>query len=364
MFSFVLVSVGTAKAQDADTLSNKGALTISGYVDTYYQYNFNKPYNNVNTGRVFDLPHNSFSLGLVQTVFTYSVDRLNVVADLTFGPNADLGNFGNDGTSRIIKQAYISYDFTDQLTFTVGQYGTHIGYELIDAPLNYNYSLSYLFGNGPFYHTGAKLDYAVGDHFGLMVGVVNGWDALMDFNDKKSVTAQVSLAPVEGFNVYLNWIGGDEYGGASAFGDTEGSFTSLFDLTTSFQATQSFLIGVNAAYGSFSSGYAHPEADNAYSEDATWGGGAIYLNLDVNEMLGFGVRGEYFSDPNGIRYPGVPLAVTALTLTANIKLANERFLIKPEFRFDTAEQEFFFTDNPAKLSKSQTTLGAAFIYSF
>lgn len=365
LLALLLISSFAVQAQQ-DTLSNKGALTISGYIDSYYQYNFNRSASGENTGRVFDLPHNQFSLGLVQTVFSYSIDRLNVVADLTFGPNADLGNFGNSGTSRLIKQAYISYDFTDELTFTVGQFGTHIGYELIDAPLNFNYSLSYLFGNGPFYHTGAKLDYALAENVGVMVGVVNGWDALADFNDKKSVVAQFSVAPVEGWDLYLNWIGGDEYGGESAFGNLEGSYTNLLDLTTSFQASPSFLMGVNAAYGSFSAGESPlgEDATDQYGEDANWGGVALYLNYSFNEMAGIGVRGEYFSDPSGIRYPGVPLDVTSLTLTGDIKLADSRFLIKPELRIDASRDAFFESSDGAFTKKSQTTLGAAFIYAF
>ncbi len=192
-----------------------GALSINGYVDAYYFNNLNNPQSGLNRGRIFDLPTNTFSLGLVQTMFTYTYGKSKVVADLTYGPNADLGNFGNYRTlntnqdnitssSFAIKQAYLSYNITDKLAFTIGQYGTHIGYELIDAPLNFNYSLSYLFGNGPFYHTGAKFDYAVNDNLGLMLGVVNGWDMLMDLNKQKSVTAQVHLAPVEGFHIYAN----------------------------------------------------------------------------------------------------------------------------------------------------------------
>ena len=367
LFALLLGGAFTVKAQTfelADTLSKKNPLTISGYIDTYYQYNLNRPASGINAGRVFDLPHNSFSLGLVQTVFTYSVNRLNVVADLTFGPNADLGNFGNFGTSRLVKQAYVSYDFTNDLTFTIGQFGTHIGYELIDAPLNFNYSLSYLFGNGPFYHTGAKLDYAVSDKVGLMLGVVNGWDALVDYNDKKSVAAQISIAPLEGFDVYLNWIGGDEYGGGSAFGSSADSYTSLFDLTTSFQITPSFLIGVNAAHGSFTAGEvtSQEDVDQPWAEDASWSGAALYLNYSFNEMVGVGVRGEHFSDPKGVRYFG-PLEVAALTLTGNVKLAEGRFLIKPEFRFDKAK-DAFFEDSKGNGKDSQATVGAAFIYAF
>lgn len=363
LFSLLLV-VGSAsllKAQE-DTVASKGALTISGYIDTYYQYNLNKPESGTNQGRVFDLPHNSFSLGLVQTVFSYSINRLNVVADLTFGPNADLGNFGNVGTARLIKQAYIAYDFTDKLTFTVGQFGTHIGYELIDAPLNFNYSLSYLFGNGPFYHTGAKLDYAISDKVGVMFGVVNGWDSQADFNDKKSVVAQFSLAPVEGFDVYVNWIGGDEYNTGSNFGTAKGSYASLFDLTTSFQLTPSFLVGVNAAHGTFTAGDVVPETSNPWSEDASWAGAALYMNYAFNEMAGIGVRAERFSDPSGVRYFG-PLEVTALTLTGDIKLADGRFMIKPELRYDQSEDDFFEASD-GNLKTSQTTIGSAFIYAF
>lgn len=360
-----------AQEVEEETETEKGNLAISGYVDVYYQYNFNDPESGTNQGRVFDGLHNQFSLGLVQTMLTYTKGKLTGVADLTFGPNADLGNFGNanignfmeDRSSAInIKQAYMSYAFSDKVGLTIGQYGTHIGYELIDAPLNFNYSLSYLFGNGPFYHTGAKLDFALSETVGVMVGVVNGWDALTDFNEKKSLTAQFSISPSEEFSLYLNWIGGDEYGGESVFGDTEGSYTSLFDLTTSYQASDAFLIGLNAAYGSFKSGADSPILGDFHSDDATWAGAAVYLNYATSETFAIGLRGEHFSDPDGVRYAG-PLEVTALTFTGDIKLAGGNFMIKPEIRMDFAKEEFF-EDSDGLGTKSQITAGAAFIYAF
>ena len=138
--------------------------TFSGYVDSYYMLNFNSPTNRSNLGvsgyeRAFDQKSSQFSLGLVQTKFGYSTKTSDVVVDLTFGPNADLGQYGNaigplgKGTTALaIKQAYFNWKASDKLTFTAGQFGTHIGYEVIDAPVNYNYSLSNLFNNGPFYH--------------------------------------------------------------------------------------------------------------------------------------------------------------------------------------------------------------------
>ncbi|WP_347156936.1 porin [Pontibacter chitinilyticus] len=359
----IFTSANVAFAQDISTEKPPGELGISGYVDTYYQYNLNRPESATNRGRVFDLKHNTFYLGLVQTKFTYNYGKAHVVADLIFGPNADLADFGNEGAAKMIKQAYIAYDLSDKLTFTIGQYGTHIGYELVDAPLNFNYSLSYLFGNGPFYHTGAKLDYALSPHLGLMLGVVNGWDSLTDFNKEKSVTAQVHVVPASGFDVYVNWIGGDENNTLSNFGTADGSYTSLFDLTTTYQVNDAFKVGLNAAYGAFSSGTSEVIPSDPWSSDADWQGAALYLNYDATATFGIGLRGEYFSDPDGIRYFG-PIQATAFTLTGNVKLADDHLLIKPEVRVDFTQDDFFEDKQGAITKKSQPTVGVAFIYSF
>jgi len=301
---------------------------------------------------------------LVQTKFEYTRQRSTAVIDLTFGPNAELGNFGNSGTATAIKQAYFSYNLTDKLSLSAGQYGTHIGYELIDAPVNFNYSLSYLFGNGPFYHTGIKMDYAVNDKLSLMMGIVNGWDALLDFNTKKSLTLQVGTSPIDGLNLYLNWIGGDEYNGLSAFGNSEGSFTSLFDLTGSYETMadssgRRMLIGINAAYGQFFTGFDGENPTEPHDNDAIWGGAALYLNYYFQDNFGLGVRAEYFDDKDGVRYFG-PLSVFGLTISSNIRLGGDQLLIIPEIRIDQANDPFFETNDTPQ--KTQTTIGLSLVY--
>ena len=157
-----------ATAQDS-TKSDIGKFTFSGYIDTYYSANFNSPANRLNLGasgvaRAFDQRAGQFTLGTIEAKMTYAYKSIEVVGDLFFGPHADLGSYGNvagplqlysgtpigGSTGLAIKQAYINWKATDALTITMGQFGTHIGYEVIDAPLNYHYSLSNLFNNGPF----------------------------------------------------------------------------------------------------------------------------------------------------------------------------------------------------------------------
>jgi hypothetical protein len=380
------------KAQADSTDSKKGTLTISGYVDVYYTYNLNKPayvknnpftaqplgFGVQNPGRIFDIKHNSFSLGLAQTKFTYATKRSEAVVDLAFGPNAELGNFGNVFGSMIsIKQAYLTYKFTDKLSATAGQFGTHVGYELIDAPANYNYSLSYLFGNGPFYHTGLKAAYSFSDNFGVMAGIVNGWDGLFAFNKSKSAIAQIYIKPVDDFNIYVNYIGGDNKNGYSfptigapgaEIGDSIHTPSHLFDLTTTYQVSDKLKLGINAAYG-----FGHLKLDSTTSDgysDASWYGAALYVNYAITDVFGLGVRAEHFADPDAVRYVGAGLGAGSFnefTLTGDIKLKDGHVNLKPEFRIDVAEKKIF-TQNPTstnpKATNLQPTIGMVAIYSF
>jgi len=389
----LLFSAFTSQAGVNEDSTKSGKLTISGYVDVYYQYNLNNPTPNPgltfteNPGRIFDVKNNQFSLGLAQTKFAYTTDRSEVVVDLTYGPNSVLGNFGNTTSNDLmIKQAYLSYMFTDKLNVTIGQFGTHVGYELIDAPLNYNYSLSYLFGNGPFYHTGAKASYAFSESFGLMAGVVNGWDEMLDFNGTKSAIAQLYFAPKDGFNIYVNYIGGNEKNGysfptlgtpGSPISTTAKTVSHLFDLTTTYQLTDEFKLGLNAAYGFGNNLKLDGAQPDGYSK-AEWGGVALYADYRFSDFFGLGLRAETFNDKDGVRYIsstfGQGCKVSEFTLTGDLKFMDGHFNLKPEFRIDVAKVNSDlgvgykgYVKNPggdAKATNVQPTIGMAAIYAF
>ncbi len=392
----------TSMAQEEEKKEEeKPKIVMSGYIDSYILHAFNNPQSgtlmgasSVNggapVGRAFDRLTDQFSLGLVQTKFAYSDSKSDLVIDLTFGPNAELGNFGNTigstnlwrsgngyvnqlyGTSAAIKQAYFTYKATDKLSFTVGQFGTHIGYEVIDAPINYHYSLSNLFNNGPFYHIGAKVNYAFSDKVTLMMGLVNNWDNLIDNNSQKSFIGQLYLKPKEGFNVYLNYIGGygdDTYLTTKAAATNQpflDNYTrNLFDLTTGYQITPKFYVGLNAAYGFYSfkaTGADESAITTSYgSTSPSWGGVALYSNYAISDVVGIGVRYEYFSDKHAVRYIGAEN--TSLTVTAPITVADGRIIFKPELRIDNASVAYY-EDSNGNAVKGQQTLGMAFIYKY
>ncbi len=415
LFYFSNIAATGVFAQDSTAVKEeKPKITMSGYIDSYILHAFNNPksqtlmgnpaiHGGYPVGRAFDRLDNQFALGLVQTKFTYSDKKSDLVIDLTFGPNAELGNFGNTpaatnpsyntslyypsgpnsgyvsqlyGTSAAIKQAYFTYRATSKLSFTLGQFGTHIGYEVIDAPINYNYSLSNLFNNGPFYHIGMKANYIFSDKVILMAGLVNNWDNLVANNTQKTAIGQLFLNPAKGFNVYINYIGG--YGNDTYIstlvqqgaGYLNNYTRQLFDLTTGYQITSKFYLGLNAAYGFYNFKAA---TDNdavaikaAYgTSKPAWGGVALYSNYAFSDIVGLGVRYEYFNDDHYVRYIGT--TNTALTVTMPITLADGHLIVKPEFRMDQAASVngvAYYENKNGTGTNGQQTFGAAFIYKY
>jgi Putative beta-barrel porin-2, OmpL-like. bbp2 len=359
---------------------DKGKFTFSGYLDSYYMANFNSPIDRSNLGasgtaRAFDIKSGQFSLGLVQAKMTYSTSKLDIVSDLTFGPNSDLGNYGNvigriagsTGTALAIKQAYVTWKATDKFSLTMGQFGTHIGYEVIDAPINYHYSLSNLFNNGPFYHVGLKAQYNFSDKVYLMGGIVNNVDNLDDNNRSKGIIGQLFVSPVSGWNVYLNAIASNE-ANPDAKGVTPDASYSLFDLTTTYQITPKFMVGVNAASGSQKGDYQTLTSNPKFAKNSgTWGGVAFYTNYSVSDVFSIGARYESFNNQDAVRGLRIDentgVTVNSLTITTTFTVADGHLLIKPEFRSDAFDKNFF-VDGDGKAQKSQSTLGLAVIAKF
>ena len=368
-----------------------GKFTFSGYMDTYYFGNFNSPPDQLNSGigggaRAFDQRAGQFGIGLVQGKATYTSDKVDAVFDLTFGPFADLGNYGNvfslnsgaaTSTSLAIKQAYISLKASPKLTFTAGQFGTHIGYEVIDAPVNYNYSLSNLFNNGPFYHIGLKAQYAFSDRAYLMAGLVNNVDRIYDNNHAKGFIAQLFVSPAKGWNVYLNTAISNEADRKANGKDSTGMY-AIYDLTTSYQLTDRFLLGLNAVTGWQTGGYqqrANPYGTATYTTKSTnWGGFALYSNYALTSKFGLGARYEFFDNTGGARALLAPdnalsptsfqgVTIRSVTVTGNITVADGHVLLKPEFRVDNYSKNKFLDGN-GKTTKSQSTLGMAAIFKF
>ena len=318
------------------TFAQDTPLEISGSADVYYKYDFAKT---ANIPTSFATDQNSVSLGMLDIAVKKTTGKTSFVGEISFGPRGQFQSIPNgDGTdlnSFHIQNLYATYAATDKLSFTVGYMGTFIGYEVISPLANFHYSTSYLFTNGPFQNAGVKLNYAISDKVGIMVGAFNdSWNSYKadPIKGLNAFGAQLSFAPTEGVSAYLNFMDGSVSG-------------TIVDLTASFQLSEKFKLGLNAA-------------DFSNEGDVGYTGVAFYPGYDVSDTFSLGLRGEYFKFKQG----SGDTSLTALTLSANLKSGALTFI--PELRLDNNSDKVVFVDSNLLPASSAAQISLALVYGF
>lgn len=339
------VSTSLASAQDEGESS---PLKISGWADVYYRYNFADSLNNYTS---FTNSQNSFELGMISLKAEHSFGKVGIVGDLGFGKRAEEFSYNDENTRLAIKQLYISYAPAANFKLTAGSWATHMSYEVVDAPFNRNYSTSYMFSYGPFFHTGLKGEVTVGKSV-FMLGIVNPTDLKSANFSKKYLIGQYSVALAnDKVKLYLN---------AHAGKLTTTLKNNQFELVTTGMVSDKFSLGYHATIASY-------QAEANGSWESYWGT-ALYLNYDPVSSFGLTLRTEYLEDKKALLTPlSAPLAGTpggniiAATLSGNIRINSLTFI--PEFRVENASKEIFYKNTGTGTKNTASALLAA-VYKF
>ncbi len=339
--SMVITTSIMAQTDTTKKVVPPATTTFTYSVDAYYRSDFAGKLSNNKTS--FTNSNNSFELGMASIRVDHSFGKIAATADLGFGRRAEEFSY-NDGsgypvgsgngftTLAAVKQAYVSYAPSSKIKFTVGKWATHIGYELLDAYSNRNYSMSYGFSYGPFSHTGFRADITLGAKSALMLGIANPTDYVTTSSPINIFIAQFSTGTKnDKLKAFLNYQGGTD--------------KSQFDLVINGVVSSKF--GINY------------DGTTATIASKTWTSNAIYFNYDPTSKFGLALRGEYFDDTkNAI---GIGTSVFATTLSANIHLDN--LTIIPEIRLDNAKDTFFINSSNAATKAAGNFLIAA-VYKF
>ena len=331
-------------------------LKINGYVDTYYQTNLG--YNGGSVANNGLSPYSdSFELGNANLKLSQDFGKVGFVAQLAFGKRAELANFDSSPNSAlVIQQAYLYYKPSDKITLTAGNFSTYVGYEVIDAPANFHYSVSNLFQNGPYYHQGIKADFNLGNGLGLLVGMFNQMDRKSNAQNGFSTYNYGSQLKYnkDNFNFYLNYLGGRDNSTTFIINQGQGAMRNQIDLVADYRMDKVYL-AINPTYVTF-----NPVGEKSVA----WYGGALYTQYAVSDKVSLGVRGEYIKNEDKIAL-GTGMAdeeMWDITLSAPIKLA-ESLKIIPEFRYDETKNNVY-TDGKGDPTNKQYTLGLSAMYSF
>jgi hypothetical protein len=337
---------------------------LSGFVDTYYSYNFNTPAKAcatvggvaiVNCLHNFDVSHNAFSLNLAEIALEKKPaadSRGGFRIDLDYGSAAAIvAGFDPSPTSinQNIQQAYVSYlapAGTGTLQVDVGKFVTQHGAEVIETKDNWNYSRSLLFSLAiPYYHMGVRAAYSPNDKVTLGANISNGWNNVVENNTGKTAGFMAIVKPTSAVSWTVNYMVGPEQT------DNNSDLRHLFDTTIAYTASPKVSLMLNYDFGK----------DTVSKAGVTWQGVGGYLKYAPNSWFTLVPRYEYLQDRDGFM-TGVSQNVQEFTLTAEFK-HKDGVMIRVEYRGDMAETPYF-VKNVSETSKNQHALTMAWVYVF
>ena len=403
--------VATPAAQDATKPPEKttiasllGPTSLSGFVDVYYNWDSDHPYDHFIDACSFDCRSQSMSLNMIELILDKAPDATAGLAGRTgyhfsagYGDSevainaaeyAASGPYSSaQGFDQYVKEAYFSYlvPVGSGLQVDVGKFVTPMGAEVIESKDNWNYSRSLLFNYAiPLNHFGARAKYTFNSKYNLTGYFVNGFNNIVDNNSGKTYGLSFGWTPTKKNSVTLNYFAGPEEP-TGAYGYTTDSETTLvnvnnfwrqtWDLVYMYNLTSklTFMMNYDYVHGDrqiigYTGGESYPAL---LSTPNYWTGGAGYLKYAFDDKNYVAARYEYFYDRDDFTgigngaYPASPLHAHIQEFTATYQRTLASYLLaRFEYRRDMAGDPFFQLANYSPLVKQQSlvTFGMIFLF--
>ncbi|SMD12373.1 porin [Pedobacter nyackensis] len=268
-------------------------IKVSGYLETYYGYDFNKPSDNNRPGFIY--AHNrhnevNLNLGFIKGSFDNGTVRANLAVMAGTYANANLA--AEPGVLKNIYEANAGLKLSKTINLWVdaGIFSSHIGFESAVSKDCWVLTRNISSENTPYYESGAKLSYATNDgKFSAVLLYLNGWQRInrLNGNSKPAVGLQLTWKPTDKITVnYSNYMG------------TEGTdevrvnrfYHNVYGI---FQLTDRFGLTVGFDYGTQDKARDTEGHNEVLSPVAI----AQYCLADKWKVAG---RVEHYQDKNGI----------------------------------------------------------------
>lgn len=330
---------------------------VSGYLESYYVYDFNKPANNTRPGFVYSFNrHNEVNLNLGYIKGSYNTDNVRGNLAIMTGTYANANLVAEPGVLKNIYEANagVRISSSKNLWIDAGIFGSHIGFESAVGKDCWNVTRSMLADNTPYYEAGAKVSYTSDNGMWFLSGLVlNGWQRIqrVEGNSLPSFGTQITFKP--GASITLNsstFIGTDKP-------DSVRQMRYFHNFYGIFQVNDKIGLIVGVDYG--------VEEKSAETTSVNpWVSPVIIAKFALSDKIALALRGEYYDDEHGVIIAtGTPDGFKTAGVSVNLDyslLPNALWRI--EVRNFTSRNEVFATETGT--SKSNTFLSTSLAVSF
>ncbi|MGV7104939.1 porin [Flavobacterium sp. U410] len=329
LYSIMLFLTFLGNAQEKDSLKIK----ISGFLETYYAYDFENPNNEVKLPFMYNYNrHNEFNVnnGIIRTRLEYG----NVYASIALHAGTYVEDNYASEDIKLLSEAFIGLYLNDtkRSSIEVGIMPSYIGFESATSAANLTLTRSLLAENSPYFMTGAKYNYKPSDRWSFSGLVTNGWQRISKQNKKQApaVGSQIVYTPT--IHTTVNW---STFIGKEYYGTQLGMryFSNLYwdnQWSSNWRTILGFDIGIQE--NSVGNNYLY------------WMSPVLITQYSINSKWQTAIRLEYYQDKNNVIIAGSNPFKTSGTSINFDYLPNSKVKIRVEARYLDSEKAIFVDD--------------------
>ncbi len=313
-----------------------GKISVGGYVDAYYGYNFNQPNANSTPYFVSMNRHNEMNINLAFIDLRYNTERVRARIVPGFGTYINSNYAAEPGALKNIVEASAGLRLSKRknVWLDYGIIGSPYTNESAISKDHLVYTRSFSAENVPYYLSGAKLSVTLSQKINLYLYLINGWQQIIDQNQYKSFGSQLEIRPNNKNLINWNTYIGDERSAAHPLYRNR-YFTDLywiFESGKKFSSTACAYIGLQQKIG----------------QESIWWSANYSARYSFTHKFSLSGRVEYFTDPNNTMISSIissnQFSSYSGTVGVNYKIGDHA-LLRLENRIFYSEKDNYFDQN-------------------
>lgn len=280
----ILLSVLYISPANAEIKDSSGKFSLGGFIDTYYSYDFNNPFDMNRVYTTQPLRHNEFNINLAMLDLKYNDENLKSRIAFQTGNYVDSNYAAEPQLLKNIFEASAGFRLINNIWFEAGIFPAHIGFESAISKDNWTYSRSLMADYSPYYESGIKISSVFNDYLSGQFLILNGWQNIKETNNSKAVGMQLQYKPFDNLSFTYNNFIGNEMPDNSPEIRFFNNFIFQYSPFENFDTAFIFDIGLQ----------------NRKSIDI-WHTASLQAKYKIiPDLLSFTLRGEYYNDKNQI----------------------------------------------------------------
>lgn len=302
-YSLLAFDVYAANLQD---------VKFSGFIDTYYSYDFNNPKNHERAYTTQPVRHNEFNVNLAYFDASIKKEKTRGRLALQYGQSVTKnttseptqGSTSGPADAKVFQEAYVGTKVGEKTWVDMGIFLGNIGSESWISKDNWTYSRALFLDYVPYYSSGVRLDHQFNERESGQLQLLNGWSNMSENNHGKAVGMQYkNILGQSLIFTYNNFFGDEEVVSVRPRFRAYHNFILQWLATEEWQFLYSFDVGHQS------------QQDNKGIDP--WYATALTVRRILNQKQSIALRSEYYNDrhqanvstttPNGFQVLGASM---------------------------------------------------------